>query len=175
MAADLWYNARMSDVRLLPATVEHLVTLQSDRSAFGRMIGSPVPDSWPQFSESIGFTLDRLREHPDEGDWWMHFFLCGELLIGSGGYVGPPQDGVAEFGYEVAPTFRGKRMGLAAARAMVDKAAASGSVTTIIAHTLAHENPSTGVLRRLGFTKTRELVDPEDGPIWRWGLTLLRR
>jgi hypothetical protein len=24
----------------------------------------------------------------------------------------------------------------------------------------------------LGFTKTRELIDPEDGPLWRWELAL---
>jgi ribosomal-protein-alanine N-acetyltransferase len=55
---------------------------------------------------------------------------------------------------------------------MLDKAAATGAVSTVIAHTLANENPSTGVLRRLGFTKTHDLVDPEDGPIWRWELAL---
>jgi RimJ/RimL family protein N-acetyltransferase len=162
----------MSHVRLLPATVEHLVTLQSDPSAFGRLIGSAVPEGWPEFPESIGFTLDRLREHPDEGDWWMHFFVSQDALIGSGGFVGPPQDGVVEIGYELAPAFRGKGLGTAAAGALVEKARATGAVTTVIANTLAHDNPSTGVLRRLGFRWVRELFDPEDGPIWRWELVM---
>jgi [ribosomal protein S5]-alanine N-acetyltransferase len=163
----------MTNVRLLPATVEHLDTLQSDPTAFGRLIGSAVPDGWPQFPESIEFTIARLCEHPDQADWWMHFFLLPDsTLIGSGGYVGPPQDGAVEFGYEVAPEFRGRGLGIAAARAMVDKAAATGAVSTVIAHTLAEENPSTGVLKRLGFTKTGELVDPEEGPVWRWELAL---
>jgi hypothetical protein len=59
----------MTNVRLLPVSVEHLVALQSDPSAFGRMIGSPVPDGWPEFPESIDFTIDRLREHPEQADW----------------------------------------------------------------------------------------------------------
>lgn len=163
----------MTEVVLLPATVEQLIALQSDPSAFGRLIGSGVPDGWPQFPESIEFTIARLREHPDQAQWWMHFFLLPDsTLIGSGGYVGPPQDGVVEFGYELAHKFRGQGLGIAAAKAMVAKAAATGAVSMVIAHTLAHENPSTGVLRRLGFAKTRELVDPEDGPIWRWELAL---
>jgi RimJ/RimL family protein N-acetyltransferase len=163
----------MTGVVLLPATVEHLVALQSDPSAFGRLIGSPVPGGWPQFPESIEFTIARLREHPDQAEWWMHFFLLPDsTLIGSGGYVGPPQDGVVEFGYELAPEFRGQGLGIAAAKAMVAKAAATGDVSRVIAHTLAHENPSTGVLRNLGFTKTRELIDPDDGPVWRWELAL---
>jgi ribosomal-protein-alanine N-acetyltransferase len=159
----------MTDVRLLPATVEHLVALQAGPGEFRRLIGSPVPDGWPEFPESIDFTIARLREHPDQAEWWMHFFLLPDAtLIGSGGYVGPPQDGVVEFGYEVAPEFRGKGLGVGAAKAMIDKAAGTGAVSTVIAHTLAHENPSTGVLRPLGFAKTAELVDPEEGPIWRW-------
>lgn len=77
----------MTDVVLLPATVAHLVALQCDRTAFGRLIGSPVPEGWPEFGESIDFTLDRLRDHPDERDWWMHFFVAEQVLIGSGGFV----------------------------------------------------------------------------------------
>ncbi|OKH76709.1 GCN5 family acetyltransferase [Mycobacterium sp. ST-F2] len=157
---------------MLPATVEYLNALQSDSSAFGRLIGSPVPDGWPEFPESVGFTLNRLREHPEETDWWMHFFLWDDVLVGSGGFVGPPDRGVVEFGYEVAPAFRGRGLGVAAAQAMLDKAAASGVVSAVIAHTLTHENPSTRVLRRLGFCFAGERDDPEEGTIWRWERTL---
>jgi [ribosomal protein S5]-alanine N-acetyltransferase len=161
----------MTDVVLVPATVEHLLALQSDPSEFARLIGSAVPEGWPEFPESIDFTMARLREHPDQAEWWMHFFLLPDAtLIGSGGYVGPPQDGVVELGYEVAPAYRGRGLGVAAASAMLDKAVATGAVTTVIAHTLAHDNPSTGVLRRLGFVRAGELVNPEEGPIWRWEL-----
>ena len=162
----------MTGMRLLPATLEHLLALQTDPTAFGRLIGSPVPEGWPEFPESIGFTLDRLREHPDEGDWWMHFFVSADVLVGSGGFVGPPQDGVVEIGYELAPAFRGRGLGTAAAGALIEKARATGTVSAVIANTLAHDNPSTGVLRHLGFSWTRELVDPEEGPIWRSELAL---
>jgi [ribosomal protein S5]-alanine N-acetyltransferase len=48
-------------------------------------------------------TLDRLRSHPREADWWAHFFLDGGSLVGSGGYVGRPREGVVEIGDEIAP------------------------------------------------------------------------
>lgn len=160
----------MTDVALVPATVEHLGALRSDPAAFGRMIGSPVPAGWPEFGESIEFTLARLTDHPDQGDWWMHFFLAGGVLVGSGGFVGPPADGVVEFGYEIAPAFRRRGLATAAARAMIDKAVATGQVDTVIAHTLAYENPSTGVLRRLGFRWAGEVTHPDDGTVWRWEL-----
>ncbi len=158
----------MTGVILLPATVEQLTTLQSDPAAFGWLIGSPVPDGWPEFPESVRFTLDRLREHPGQADWWMHFFLWGDVLVGSGGFAGPPERGAVEIGYELAPAFRGRGLGVAAARAMLAKAAASDAVSVVVANTLAHENPSTSVLRRLGFRFAGERVDPEEGTTWHW-------
>ncbi|MCT7658920.1 GNAT family N-acetyltransferase [Mycobacterium deserti] len=162
----------MSHVRLLPATLAHLVALKDGPAAFGDLIGSPVPQGWPEFPESIDFTTDRLRDRPDEADWWMHFFFDGDVLIGSGGFVGPPRDGIVEIGYELAPAYRGKGLGTAAAGALVAKAGHSGAVRTVIANTLAQVNPSTGVLRSLGFTRSAEFVDPEEGPLWRWELAL---
>ncbi|WP_231983963.1 GNAT family N-acetyltransferase [Mycobacterium sp. 852013-51886_SCH5428379] len=162
-------------MRLVPATVEQLVALRDDPEAFAALLGYPAPEGWPEFDEAIGFTIDTLTAHPDQEQWWMHFFLAegGTLLVGSGGFVGPPRDGVVEIGYEIAPEFRGRGYATAAARAMIDKAvAADPEVTTVIAHTRARENPSTGVLRRLGFQRTAEFEDPDDGPVWRWQLTL---
>jgi RimJ/RimL family protein N-acetyltransferase len=162
-----------AEVIVLPATVEHLTALRTDRDAFAELLGSAVPDGWPEFPEAIDFTIGQLTEHPHQSDWWMHFFLAdgGAVLVGSGGFVGPPREGVVEIGYEIAPGYRNRGMATAAARAMIDKAvSSSGSLKAVIAHTRAHENPSTSVLRRLGFRHVGELDDPEDGPIWRWEL-----
>jgi ribosomal-protein-alanine N-acetyltransferase len=162
---------KVPEVVVLPATVEHLTALRDDRTAFGELLSCAVPDGWPGFPESVQFTITKLTEHPHQADWWMHFFLAdgGALLVGSGGFVGPPQDGAVEIGYEIAPEFRERGFATAAARAMIDKAmTASGRLRTIVAHTPAHENPSTGVLRRLGFTRVAEIEDPDDGPLWRW-------
>lgn len=90
--------------------------------------------------------------------------------MGSGGFVGPPDCGVVEVGYEIAPEFRRHGYATAATRAMVAKAAAAGGVHTVIAHTLADENPSTGVLRRVGFRFAGERPDQEQGAVWRWDL-----
>ena len=48
---------------------------------------------------------------------------------------------------------------------------AAAAWPTVLAHTLAQANPSTGVLQALGFTRTAE-IDSEDGLIWRWELPL---
>jgi RimJ/RimL family protein N-acetyltransferase len=91
-------------------------------------------------------------------------------VVGLGGFYGPPADGSVEIGYSVAPAHRGRGHATEAARRWIEIATARG-VRTVLAHTLAEDNPSTAVLRRLGFRRTDELVDPE-GAIWRWDLPL---
>ena len=78
----------------------------------------------------------------------MQFFIdhATGRLLGSGGFAAPPVDRTVEIGYEVAPEFRGRGFGAAAARALVGLAVASGEVDHVVAHTLPGPNPSTGVL-----------------------------
>ena len=161
-------------VRLVPATVRLLAALTDDRRLFSELIGSPVPDGWPEFPEAIGFTLEHLRNAPEaDRSWSMQFFVdhATGKLVGSGGYATPPVDRTVEIGYEVVPAFRGQRFGIAAARALVERAVASGEVDHVTAHTLPGPNPSTGVLLSLGFQHTDDQEDPEVGTVWEWSWT----
>ncbi len=163
-------------VRLVPATVQLLNALNEDRAVFCELIGSPVPDGWPEFPEAIGFTLERLKNAPEtERAWSMQFFVdpATGRLLGSGGFAAPPVDRAVEIGYEVAPAFRGHGFGTAAARALVERAVASGEADHVIAHTLPGPNASTGVLVSLGFEHTADQEDPEAGTVWEWRWTRL--
>ncbi len=161
-------------VRLVPATVALLEALSTDRALFGTLIGSPVPDGWPEFPEAVAFTLQHLRNSPAaEHAWSMQFFVDAATgrLLGSGGFAAPPVDRAVEIGYEVAPEFRGRGYGAAAARALVERALAGDEVDHVIAHTLPGPNPSTGVLVALGFEHVADREDPEVGPVWEWRWT----
>lgn len=163
-------------VRLVPATVPLLNALKEDRVLFGELIGSPVPDGWPEFPEAIGFALEHLQDAPEAAHAWsMQFFVDAATgrLLGSGGYAAPPVDRAVEIGYEVAPQFRGQGFGTAAARALVGHAVASGEVDHVIAHTLPGPNASTGVLVSLGFEHVADQEDAEVGPVWEWRRTPL--
>ena len=161
----------LPEVRLVAATVPLLEALTTDPATFSEMIGSPVPDGWPEFPEAIPSTLDFLQ-HASESDrpWSMQLFVetSSGALVGSGGFATPPDDRTVEIGYEIAPGFRGRGLGAASARALVDRAHQSGQVDRVVAHTLAGPNASTGVLLRIGFEHIGEQEDPEAGLIWRW-------
>jgi [ribosomal protein S5]-alanine N-acetyltransferase len=158
-------------VRLVPATVTLLKAVDEDRTLFSELIGSPVPEGWPEFPEAIGFTLEHLRKAPEaDRAWSMQFFVDGATgrLVGSGGFATPPVERTVEIGYEVAPEFRGHGFGTAAARALVERAVASGEVDHVVAHTLPGPNGSTGVLVSLGFEHVGDQEDPEVGTVWEW-------
>ena len=166
--------SRHPQVRLVAATVPLLNALNDDHALFSELLGSPVPNGWPEFPEAIGFTLEQLQ-HASDADrpWTMQFFLddANGLLVGSGGFTAPPQERTVEIGYEVAPEFRGRGFGSAAARALVERAVASGEVDHVIAHTLPGPNASTGVLVSLDFEHVGDQEDPEVGVIWEWRWT----
>ncbi|WP_457252705.1 GNAT family N-acetyltransferase [Pedococcus sp. P5_B7] len=67
------------------------------------------------------------------------------------GLAAPPAERAVEIGYEVAPEFRGRGFGVAAARALVEWAVSTGEVDHVTAHTLPGPKPSTDVLVSLGF------------------------
>ncbi len=158
-------------VRLAPATVPLLDALSRDRVLFAELIGSPIPDGWPEFPEAIDFTRARLMGgSEDDRSWSMQFFLdrASGRLVGSGGFASAPVERTVEIGYEVAPEFRGRGFGTAAARALLEYADSTGEVDHVVAHTLPGPNPSTGVLDALGFEHVADQVDPEVGVVWEW-------
>ena len=163
-------------IRLLAATVPLLRALEDDPARFEALIGSPVPDGWPEFPEAIGATLAHLQDVGEtDRSWSMQFFVdhATGRLVGSGGFATPPVARTVEIGYEVAPAFRRRGFGVAAARALIEHAVASGEVDHVIAHTLPGPNASTGVLVSLGFEHVDDQDDSDVGAVWEWRWTRL--
>jgi [ribosomal protein S5]-alanine N-acetyltransferase len=112
-----------------------------------------------------------LLEKSPLRDPWVHGFNVlddGGLAVGLGGYKGPPVEGMVEIAYAINPDQQGKGYATAAARALVAYAFGSADVKVVRAHTLPDGVASQRVLEKSGFRKTGELVDPEDGPVWRF-------
>lgn len=108
-------------------------------------------------------------------DPWIHGFSmvhrASGRVIGSCGYKAPPgADAVVEIAYGVDPDHQGRGYATEAARALANFAFASGSVRCVCAHTRPENGASTRVLTKCGFTPIGEVMDPEDGLVWRWEL-----
>ena len=66
------------------------------------------------------------------------------------------------------PDSEGNGYATEAAQAMVDYAFQNERVLLVRAHTLPESNASTRVLTKCGFRRVGQVVDPDDGPVWRW-------
>ncbi len=95
-------------------------------------------------------------------------------IIGSAGFTGPPSEGTVEIGYSMAPAFRKQGFAREAAARLVEQAFIDTRVNCVLAHTLAIENASVAILRRLGFVFIGDIDHPEDGALWRWELARAR-
>jgi RimJ/RimL family protein N-acetyltransferase len=108
-------------------------------------------------------------------DPWIHGFVItsrsGEVRIGRCGFKAPPDaEGAVEIAYGIEPEQQGKGFATEAAAALSQYAYGTGLVRLVYAHTLPQPNASTHVLTKCGFTKVGEVIDPEDGLVWRWEL-----
>jgi [ribosomal protein S5]-alanine N-acetyltransferase len=104
-------------------------------------------------------------------DPWVHGFsllLPDGTNVGIGSFKGPPTNGVVEIAYAILPQHQGRGFATAAARAMVDYAFLSAEVSSVIAHTLPDGAASQRVLQKAGFRHVGEVIDPEDGRVWRF-------
>jgi RimJ/RimL family protein N-acetyltransferase len=104
---------------------------------------------------------------------WIHGFTlihrASASVIGKCGFKGPPDvNGMVEIAYFVNPEDEGKGYATEAAGALVSYAFNHRQVRVVRAHTLPQSNASTRVLTKSSFRRVGEIIDPEDGLVWRW-------
>jgi len=152
-------HLRTKNLKLVPQTLEEVRAMVEAMDA----------------SEKAHLSADWLaRLHASTStDPWTHGFSLvhrvSDIVVGKAGFKGPPTaDGIVEIAYGVERDHQGRGYATEAAEALVTYAFGSGRVRVVRAHTLPEENASTRVLTKCGFRRLGEVIDPEDGLVWRW-------
>ncbi len=166
-------------LQLHPYSPRHLLALIDGYEQFETSFGFPAAPGLREFYASGDVSpawLEQLRAAP-AADVWVHGFAVvhrgSRSVIGTVGFKGPPDaEGVVEIAYGIVPTFQLQGYATEAATAAVEFAIVSGQVRVVRAHTLPTANPSTCVLAKCGFEFIGDVVDAEDGPVWRWERTV---
>jgi RimJ/RimL family protein N-acetyltransferase len=165
-------------LRLLPFAPTELLALCDGVVQFETLTGLHAADGLRGFlvsGEVSPAWMERLRA-ATEYDPWTHGFAVVEgdsdTVVGVASFKGPPDgDGVVEIAYGVVPGSEGRGYATEAAAALVDFAQRDARVRVVRAHTLPERNASTRVLTKCGFELRGEVIDPEDGLVWRWERT----
>jgi len=160
---------------LRPCLPQELLALIDDPARFESCAGFSVAVGLREMytsGEVSAEWLAALRTSSEADPWRYGFFLVlresGEA-IGAAGFKGPPnEDGIVEIAYGVAPSFEGRGFATEAAGALMAFAFDVPHVELVRAHTLPAANASTRVLAKCGFRHVGEVIDPDDGLVWRW-------
>lgn len=158
-------TARMT---LVPATAALARAEIEDRPAFAALLGAAVPDAWPPetLADALAFFLQQLEAAPEQVGWITWYGVAdgagGEppVLVASGGFFGPPQEGGVEIGYAVLPEFQRKGYGAEMAGALTEWALAQAGVRRVVANVASDNTPSVRLLRRLGFSEAGASEEP---------------
>jgi [ribosomal protein S5]-alanine N-acetyltransferase len=139
-------------------------------------VRSYIQQMQPQERAEVSPAWLALLDDSCASDPWIHGFVLRDRasgnVVGRCGFTGPPGvDGVVEVAYGVAPEHQGRGYATEAAAALVRYALSHERVRVVRAHTLPVSNASARVLAKCGFRRVGEVVDPNDGLVWRWERT----
>jgi RimJ/RimL family protein N-acetyltransferase len=155
-------------LRLVPATVAHVRAEIGDRFEFTRLLDASVPDNWPPEStvDALPLFLEWLEAAPSSVGWFGWYAMRHAqdanpaVLVGGGGFLGPPVEGQVNFGYSILHQFQGSGFATEMAGALVQWAWKQRVATRIVAETEWANPASVRVLGKLGFVETGASSEP---------------
>jgi ribosomal-protein-alanine N-acetyltransferase len=100
--------------------------------------------------------------------WIGYLAVLDKLIVGGGGFVGPPQQNRAELAYFTLQEHEGRGLATRTAAALVSLARQATPGIELFAKTLPERNASTTILSRLGFHQIGTVADDEIGEAWAW-------
>jgi [ribosomal protein S5]-alanine N-acetyltransferase len=158
-------------VELLAMEQSEWLTLGTDPAAFAGERRLLLGEQVGTLREIGGATAAFLARIGGETRWGPFLAVepASRLVVGSCAYKGPPDAaGAVEIAYFTFPPYEGKGYATAMAGHLIALAAAPPPARTVRAHTLPERNASVSILEKLGFAHLGEVLDPDDGPVWRW-------
>ena len=134
--------------------------------------GFVMPSNWPDEHDSAFLRMRReqIRADPQTEVWLARAMVASEdpsrSMIGHIGFHGPPREGTLEMGYTIFPAHRRRGHACEAAAGMMDWAMREHGIRKFILSISPDNTPSLAVAERLGFQRTGEQWDEEDGLEW---------
>ncbi len=155
-------------LKLIPATVQLVRAEIGDRAAFAQLLAASVPDNWPPetLADVLSLFLEWMEAAPDRVGWfgWYALAACesvvAPVLVGGGGFLGPPQDGTVQIGYSVLPQFQGRGYATEMVGGLVRWALEQPGVVRIAAETEWANPTSVRVLSKAGFVPRGQAAEP---------------
>lgn len=161
-------------LRLRYMSEDFLLACHDDEAALAQdLIGLKIDAEWLREKNLMALRLGELNSDAEYAPWSLRAIgdVSTGAMIGHIGFFSRPnpnylrpyvQDGV-ELGYAVYPPYRRKGYAVEAIKGLVTWAAAEHGIENFVMTTGPENEPALALAKKLGFEKTAEHVDPEDG------------
>jgi RimJ/RimL family protein N-acetyltransferase len=154
---------------MTPAFIE--AVLDDRREEAAALLGVELPDEFPSEGERgfLGLRLRQMQQDERFRTWCPNAVVLDGLMIGHAGYHGPPginstqNEAAVEFGYKIFPAWRGRGYATSVAVMLMDLAEERAGIRHFVLAVSPTNDPSLAIVRKLGFIRTGEQMDEEDG------------
>ena len=159
-------------IRLVPMTRAVLEAVLADRREEAeRVLGISLFAGFPSEGERrfLAMRLGQMHEDARFQTWCVHAIVLGGQMVGHAGYHGPPgrnavdAPDAVELGYAIFVPYRGRGYATEAARMLMDMAEQRASIRHFVLAVSPTNAPSLAIVDKLGFLRTGERMDDEDG------------
>jgi RimJ/RimL family protein N-acetyltransferase len=156
---------------MTPAFMEAILRGRPDEAAALLDITLPADAVDPAVERFMSHRIEQLRRDPSVQRWLARAMVLrdgGRTMVGNIGFHGEPGINAAgalaalEIGYGVRPDRRRQGYATEAVGALLDWARGQG-ISHFVASVAPDNEPSLAIVRKLGFVRTGEHIDPEDG------------
>ncbi len=157
-------------LRLVAASFDLLEAELESGETLAARLGVRVPEAWPPplTEDARVHWLDTVRKDPLQTGWWSWYWIRtesegprGDVLIGCGGFFGPPDaGGTVTAGYSVLDLYQGRGYATEALEALVEWAFRQPGAARVVADTFPDISASIRVLTKLGFEQAGEGAEP---------------
>jgi RimJ/RimL family protein N-acetyltransferase len=156
---------------MTPAFMEAIVTGRLDDAA--DLLGIRLPDAPLDFPAERFLThrLEQMRRDPGMQQWLARAVVLrdqGRMMVGNAGFHGAPgvnapgEPRALEIGYGILADYRGRGYATEAVEGLLGWARTEG-IDHFVASVAPDNEPSLAIIRKLGFVRTGEHIDREDG------------
>jgi [ribosomal protein S5]-alanine N-acetyltransferase len=131
----------------------------------------PTAPADPAVERFLTRRLEMLREDPEVQRWLARAIVLRRgvcPMVGNIGFHGPPGtnarniEHALEIGYGVLPEYRRQGYATEAVEGVIEWARTQG-IHHFVASVAPDNEPSLAIVRRFGFVRTGQHIDPEDG------------
>jgi len=163
-------TARLNLVSMTPEFIEAVLAgrlAEAERELGAELPTAPLDEAVKRF---LRRRIAQLREDPDIQRWLARAIVRRGTgaMVGNAGFHGPPgvneanHERALEIGYGVLPEYRRQGYASEAVEGLIAWAGTQG-IDHFVASVAPGNEPSLAIIRKLGFVRTGEHIDPEDG------------